>query len=147
MKKAGLFALLGFTGVTSCNQPQVGDQLVEYGCPTADYKVLGTVKDSAGKPIKGIQVVTEETFRDKSVLRDTTYSDANGNFSLQKSDFPLERTLNVIFNDVDGVENGGEFESKTVSEVEYKQDKKGSGWYHGSFTAEDNAQLDKKASE
>lgn len=120
---------------------------MEYGCPNADYKVLGTVKDSAGKPIKDIQVVTEETFRDKSVLRDTTYSDANGNFSLQKSDFPLERTLNVIFNDVDGVENGGEFESKTVSEVEYKQDKKGEGWYHGSFTAEVDAQLDKKASE
>lgn len=147
MKKAGLFALLGFTGITSCNQPQVGDQLVEYGCPNADYKVLGTVKDSDGKPIKGIQVVTEETFRDKSVLRDTTYSDANGTFSLQKSDFPLERTLNVIFNDVDGVENGGEFESKTVSEVKYTQDKKGSGWYHGSFTAEVNTQLDKKASE
>lgn len=57
MKKAGLFALLGFTSITSCNQSQVGDQLVEYGCPNADYKVLGTVKDSAGKPIKDIQVV------------------------------------------------------------------------------------------
>ena len=147
MKKAGLFALLGFTGITSCNLPQVGDQPVEYGCPSADYKVLGTVKDSAGKPIKGIQVVTEETIRNDTVLRDTTYSDANGNFSLQKNDFPVERTLNVIFNDVDGAENNGHFESKTISGVEYKQDKKGEGWYHGSFTAEVNAQLDKKASE
>lgn len=139
---SGIFSILGFAGVTSCDTTAC-----EYGCPNADYIVMGSVKDGNGKPIKGIQVVAQQTYSAKTVQRDTLYSDEKGQFSLSKNESPSDRSLDVIFNDVDGVDNGGEFKSKTVSKVKYEQTKKGKSWYQGEFTATVNAELNKKASE
>ena len=108
---------------------------------------MGSVKDGNGKPIKGIQVVAEQTYSGKTVQRDTLYSDEKGQFSLSKNEHPLYRSLDVIFNDVDGADNGGEFESKTASKVKYERTKKGKDWYEGEFTATANVVLNKKASE
>ena len=146
---SGIFSILGFAGVTSCDKISgIGTRSCEYGCPNADYKIMGTVQDDNGKPIKGIQVVAEQTYSAKTIQRDTLYSDEKGQFSLSKNEFPLDRSLDVIFNDVDGADNGGEFESKTASKVKYEQTKKGDKrWYDGEFTATVNVELNKKASE
>lgn len=146
---SGIFSILGFAGVTSCDKiPGISTGSCEYGCPNADYIVMGSVKDGNGKPIKGIQVVAQQTYSGKTVQRDTLYSDAKGQFSLSKNEHPLYRSLDVIFNDVDGADNGGEFESKTASKVKYEQTKRGDKrWYDGEFTATVNVELNKKASE
>ena len=47
-----LMGLLGFTG---CGK--IGVFRDEYGCPTADFKLVGDVKDAKGKGIEGIRVV------------------------------------------------------------------------------------------
>lgn len=145
---SGIFSILGFAGVTSCDKiPGIPTGRCEYGCPNADYKIMGSVKDGNGKPIKGIQVVAQQTYSATTVQRDTLYSDEKGQFSLSQNDFPSDRSLDVIFNDVDGAGNGGEFESKTASKVKYEQTKKGKSWYKGEFTATANVELNKKASE
>lgn len=57
---SGIFSILGFAGVTSCDKiPGIPTGRCEYGCPNADYKIMGSVKDGNGKPIKGIQVVAQ----------------------------------------------------------------------------------------
>lgn len=145
---SGIFSILGFAGVTSCDKiPGIPTGRCEYGCPNADYKIMGSVKDGNGKPIKGIQVVAQQTYSATTVQRDTLYSDEKGQFSLSQNDFPSDRSLDVIFNDVDGAGNGGKFESKTASKVKYEQTKKGKSWYKGEFTATANVELNKKASE
>ena len=138
----GLLALLGFS---SCDK--IGNNACEYGVPNADYKVLGTVTDEAGNPLKGIQVAKEEIKKgDELPIRDTVYTDENGKYTFAANGFPIERTVNVTFNDIDGAANGGEFESKTVKGAVYEQIKKGdSNWYDGEFSATVNAELKKKA--
>lgn len=137
----GLLALLGFS---SCDK--IGDEPCEYGTPNADYKMMGTVTDEAGNPLKGIQVAKEELDKgNKYPLRDTVYTDASGKFSFSANYFPLDRTVNVTFNDIDGSENGGEFESQTITGVVYEKTKESDqGWYKGEFTANVNAELKKK---
>ena len=86
---SGIFSILGFAGVTSCDKiTGIGTGCGEYGCPNADYIVMGSVKDGNGKPIKGIQVVAEQTYSGKTVQRDTLYSDEKGQFSLSKNEHP-----------------------------------------------------------
>ena len=56
----GVLALLGFGG---CNKEEIidngGSMLSMYGQPTAVFKMLGTVKNQSGKPVKGIRVVID----------------------------------------------------------------------------------------
>lgn len=136
----GLLALLGFS---SCDG--IGPKC-EYGTPNADYKVLGTVTDEAGNPLKGIQVAKEETAKGRDyTLRDTVYTDEGGKYLFEDNASPAERAVNMTFNDIDGAANGGEFESMTVKDVAYEQTKKGSGnWYDGEFMTTVNAELRKK---
>ena len=47
-----LMGLLGFTG---CGK--LGIFRTEYGCPNADFKLVGDVKDAKGRGIEGIRVV------------------------------------------------------------------------------------------
>ena len=51
---SGVLVLLGFT---ACDSDGPGNELCEYGTPSADYQVKGKVLDQTGKPIKGVQVV------------------------------------------------------------------------------------------
>ena len=75
----GLLTLLGFSG---CER--IGIIRCEYGVPSADFKLVGDVKDAKGKGIEGIRVVftpypdaPEEQQKWES---DTLYSDAQGHF-------------------------------------------------------------------
>ena len=46
---SGVLVLLGFT---ACDSDGPGNELCEYGTPSADYQVKGKVLDQTGKPIK-----------------------------------------------------------------------------------------------
>ncbi len=112
-----------------------------YGSPTAEYKVSGTVKNSLGGKLGGIQVVSvygESTWK----RTDTTYTDSSGKFSGTMRTYPSDQ-VQLVFNDVVGSKNG-EYESKTVS-VTPKKTGKGDGlWFHGTYEVSASVTLRKK---
>ena len=74
-----LLTLLGFTGCA-----KIGIFRNEYGCPNADFKLVGEVKDAKGKGIEGIRVVFKpyplEQDEGNRYRYDTLYTDAQGHF-------------------------------------------------------------------
>lgn len=139
--------LLTALGFSSCDGNVIGGGREEYGCPNADYRLLGNVTDESGKPIKNIQVAAEFQVSEKDPKyfdRDTLYTDANGSFDKTVNTFPNDYTVKVTFNDIDGSANDGDFESSSLS-VTPVQTKKGNGnWYNGVFSAQADAKLKKK---
>ena len=143
-----LMGLLGFTG---CGK--LGIFRLEYGCPNADFKLVGTVKDGNGKGIEGIRVVftpypdaPEEQQKWES---DTLYSDAQGHFEKErlKHDWPDgAQKAAVKFEDVDGTAHGT-FKTKvlTGSELTVEQTKNGDKhWYSGQYTIQADAVLEEE---
>ncbi len=149
----GILSVLGFSG---CEV--IGFGRVEYGQPHADFKVLGEVTDTAGKPIEGIRVVSRRHWHLKNspgviydrndgyLPYDTLYTDANGRF--EKVYGPWENTIvpqdvEFILDDVDGEDNGGRYISQQLT-GEVKQTKKGDGnWYDGAFESEISVKMEK----
>ena len=122
-----LTALLAMLGYESCslNSPD------EYGTPTVDYQVKGFVTDLLGTPIQGIRVRAPYNFdgsEGQNVL-----TDENGRFELDEFHSGLNDKL--IVEDIDGEDNGGEFQSDTIKvwDLPKKQIEKGSGWYEGKY--------------
>ena len=124
-----LFALLGF-GAVACDNG-MHDQ-VEYGCPTMTFSLKARVIDEEGNPIAGIEVQTKG-----HVFYADNYSDAEGNIDLTTGMWP-NINIDVIFTDVDGEENGGEFEALELNIADkVEQVKEGSGsWYEGGYKAD-----------
>lgn len=143
-----LLTLLGFSG---CER--IGIIRCEYGVPSADFKLVGDVKDTKGKGIEGIRVVftpypdaPEEQQKWES---DTLYSDAQGHFVKErlKHGWPdgVERAA-VKFEDVDG-DARGSFKTKVLnrSELTVEQTKKGDKhWYSGEYTIQADAVLEEE---
>ena len=123
---------------------------VEYGCPNVDYTIKGTVCDESGRPVEGIRVVVHRAFppKDGVILdnmifaKDTLYTDSEGKAGYSRNDFS-SGIATVYLDDVDGEKNG-EFESMTISDINAKQTKKGSGWYDGAYEASFDATLKAK---
>lgn len=139
-----LLGLLGFCGsfVVACRK--------EYGCPSADFRLTGDVKDAKGKGIEGIRVVFRPVADENDTWEnDTLYSDANGHFEKErlKHDWPDDaQNASVKFEDMDGTANGS-FKTKilTRDELSVEQGKKGDGnWYSGTFTIRANAVLEEE---
>ena len=143
-----LGALLGVLGFEGCKD--IGIFRAEYGQPHADYKLLGYVTDDKGKAIPGIRVVfAPRTDDPDGWYNDTLYTDTRGHFEKErlKYSWPDELQNTVIrYEDVDGAENGS---YKTLElkreDFQVKQTKKGDkNWYHGSFTIQADAILEKE---
>ena len=136
-----LLGILGFSGcfVTACKK--------EYGCPNADFKLVGNVKDSEGKGIEGIRVVFRAIPEDQGIRNDTVYSDARGHFEKERltHNWPDgARTATVKFEDVDGGANGS-YKTRILShdELNVEQTRKGDrNWYSGEFTIHADAVLE-----
>lgn len=146
---SGVLAMLGFAGCANS-----ADASCEYGMPMVDYRVTGEVKDESGKPLPGIQVIVkDEALLGKEGAKpyqryegDTIYTDSKGAFQSAMIVSSYLKEQEVIFNDVDGKENGGEFESvkMSVDDLESKRIKKGDGWYSGEYELKAKVQLKKK---
>ena len=125
-----LLALLGF-GAGACDNGW-GDPVPEYGCPHMTFSLKARVIDEAGKPIEGIEVQT----RNGDFYMDN-FSDAEGNIDLNVSMWP-DTNIDLVFTDVDGAENGGEFETLNLNIADkVEQVAEGSGsWYEGGYKAD-----------
>lgn len=117
-----------------------------YGEPHADFKAIGTVSDETGKPIEGIRVAVQQHRHyenSESVIydqndwydNDTLFTDSKGRY-VGEERFQCAEQVTVVFEDIDGGENGGEFE-KAEANPKVTQTKKGDkNWYNGAFQAE-----------
>ena len=117
-----------------------------YGQPHADFKALGSVKDEAGKPVEGIRVSIAQKglYTAERDANDTVYTDAKGAFLVSKSVFSGPESVSIVFEDVDGVENGGEFRT-TEANPDVVQTKKGDkAWYGGAFEVKADVKMKKK---
>ena len=126
-----LLALIGF-GAGACDHGSMDDVVAEYGCPHINFSFKARVIDEAGKPIEGIEVQT----RNGDFYMDN-FSDAEGNIDLKVGMWP-DTNIDVIFTDVDGELNGGEFETLELNIADkVEQVAEGSGsWYEGGYKAE-----------
>ena len=139
---SALLGVLGFSGCfsTACRK--------EYGCPSADFKLVGEVKDANGKGIEGIRVVFRAVEDEQETWEnDTLYSDAKGHFERERlrHDWPDDaQQASIKFEDVDGSVHGS-FKTKILSrsEMTVEQTKTGSGnWYSGKYTITAEAVLE-----
>lgn len=140
-----LLTMLGFSSMVSCDG-DIKQHADMYGTPSADYEIKGKVLDADGDPIKGIKI-TMKRDDNNPIPFDMAqgFSLDNGEYKLQTKTFPLEEFI-LTAEDIDGAENGGEFEEKTVeldfSKIEYTGDK--GAWYKGKKSLEQDIVLEEK---
>lgn len=124
-----LLGLLGLSAV-SCDRP---DNLNAYGTPHVVFSLKARVVDEQGNPIKGIEVDANEHYwaNDKGYSDDEGYIDVFGNV-------PPGNQYKVRFIDVDGAENGGEFETLEldIRDKVVKVADNPHGWCEGEYKAE-----------
>ena len=63
----------------------------------ADFKITGTVTNESGGTVNGVKVL---------MMYDSTYTDANGDYSITTEDIPTDQTFPIQFIDIDGDDNG-----------------------------------------
>jgi putative lipoprotein (rSAM/lipoprotein system) len=141
--------LLGSFGMFSaCND----EMPLEYGMPHADFEIKGTVtNNTTSQPIQNIRVVRPHFPDVESECEctprpgDTIYTDKNGQYAFAFRDSPGPN-YRLKFEDVDGEDNGGLFETKEIEGkfIQNDQVKKGDGrWYNGKFVKIEDAALNR----
>ncbi len=140
-----LSALLTLLGFSSCG----GDEPVEYGSPSVDFTVKGTVTDQDSNPLQGIKVSTVSTRYGEYV--DTvasTLTDANGQYELPKvNDVAIDYGNTLVAEDIDGEANGGDHATVTTQfkDLPRTQTAKGYGnWYDGEYVVTGDIRMNKK---
>jgi putative lipoprotein (rSAM/lipoprotein system) len=141
--------LLGFTGMfTACKQEfdcsanyftdvntyQPSDSIgwVEYGPLPVDFEIRGKVTNKASsQPISGIRIIHEKF---GNIKNDTIYTDSEGKYTYRLiGNLPYYAegpVCHLIFEDIDGEENGGKFATKEEDVTFTSKDKAEScdGW-------------------
>lgn len=107
-------SVIGVLGFSSCEEHSD-----EYGTPITTFRYWGTVTDEAGNPIEGINVIMSGNIlgmpnvklkTESYMFDEETCVFYTGIFS--SSDTHIET---IDFVDVDGEENGGDFQSVTIT--------------------------------
>ena len=100
----------------------------------ADYRIMGTVTDQKGNPVKGARVAVDPLAEEWA--RDTVYTNVKGEYIKTIHDgadygSTLPR-LKVKIEDVDGLDNGGVFQTKELRIEDFTVEKtkeESGGWY------------------
>ncbi|MDE6374226.1 MAG: radical SAM-associated putative lipoprotein [Alistipes sp.] len=125
-----LLSALGFSA--ACDKENEPNQVCMYGTPRIDFRIQGKVTDPAGNPIPGIEIRNE----DRSYGKDNTaLTDEKGLYDISGSAFSPE--FNLSFHDIDGPENGGDFETETLSVKFTDEELTAPGsdsWFNGTYT-------------
>lgn len=139
-----IISLLGFSGCSKEEQ-----MVCMYGTPTADYKAEGSVTDEEGNPIEGIKVKVElRGYYNNPSETKSVYSGGDGQFITPQ--YSNQEIISLTAIDIDGGNNGGEFEDKTINLQGIKPtlDKSNAdGWYQGVKTYNVDIQLTKKSAD
>ncbi|MBR4995981.1 MAG: radical SAM-associated putative lipoprotein [Alistipes sp.] len=134
-------------GFSSCKDAEPDDIYFAYGTPTCDYKISGVVKNEKYKPIPGINVVFQA--RKGGIMQDVLVmeTDKDGKFETDYFDSEDIYITEIKFIDIDGEENYGDFEEKSIRAwgMTRNQVEEGDGdWYSGKFDLYDEIRLKKK---
>lgn len=107
----------------------------EYGVPVMEYRMSGKVVDSvSGEPIKGIAVTHDNPVVSYDSY-DAVYTEDDGSFVIESDGFPSDM-MNLKFTDVDGDDNGGDYQTKEMT-VSLSRAEAGEGnWDYGDYSAE-----------
>jgi len=150
---AGILSILGFSG---CDDVDGGGGMVEYGTPTANFKVSGKVLDSNGNGLQGIQVTvprvdhcqrTTATFiPDQPVIpvevRDTFYTKADGRFEYDYPGFPSDTVrIQMKFEDVSASKYASDSTAVSFLGTDLEG---GKGWNQGAAEKEIEIKLKEK---
>lgn len=114
-----------------------------YGTPIVEFSVKGRVLDADANPIPNIEVTWAGNTYGKAVTSE------DGTFEYRNEDVGFEMNdVTLTFTDVDGEENGGDFETEEV-QVPLTQIDPGDGnWDNGEYSATDVVVvLDRKSAE
>ena len=157
---AAVLVLLGFA---SCEKAFNGIFVpVEYGSPSVDFKVKGTVTDEDEKPLEGIRVIVRREANNQPRSNqsyvddygryhlyggdDTLYTDVKGKYESSVMDAFAVAEQKVYFDDVDGNANGAfKSDSVLVRTAPQKKFKDSEGnWYAGGYEYTVDVKLKKK---
>lgn len=124
----------------------------EYGCPYADFEAKGVVIDEDGNGIQGIRVVISAEYPNPNYtgapLADTLWTKHSGEYITGESyiddDFAYMDSVKLEFEDVDGQENGGEFQNVTIEVPVFKVKEGDGNWYDGAYETGANVTMIKK---
>ncbi|MBK5195221.1 MAG: radical SAM-associated putative lipoprotein [Proteiniphilum sp.] len=112
------------------------DPVAEYGVPSADFKVKGTVKSAVtGKGISNIRVIVKEPY---SMKGDTTYTAVSGDYSMEVKHI-IGFPVTLYADDVDDTVNGEyKSDSLVVNWDDVTRIKEGdNNWYDGVYEKKD----------
>ena len=142
----GLFSCTDKAKETGCDcgSYRKGSLVPEYGAPAAycSFEIKAKVTDNSSKPIKNIRIVNQY----KPYYADTLYTDNNGNATFQFNDGGNGHYVLQV-EDIDGIANGGEFESKDVTVIftsANKIEEGNGGAYNGKYSKTENIKLSQK---
>lgn len=134
--------ILGVIGLVSC------EPMAEYGTPNADFQIKGTITDSVtNAPLKNIRVIRR--FVKNPLYGDTIYTDADGKYNMNFNDFPVDNPqFTLKIEDVDGMQNGGEFAGRElitkITSADWVDDGD-DNWYYGKAVKNQDIKLQYKA--
>ena len=105
-------SVIGLLGFSSCEEHSD-----EYGTPIINFRYWGTVTDEAGNPIEGINVIMSGNIlgMPNVKLKTESYDGEKYNFSTGIFSTADTHIATIDFVDVDGEENGGDFQSVTIT--------------------------------
>lgn len=148
--------VVGLLGFATCGKIE---NIIEspdmYGEPYADFKVLGSVTGENGDPIEGIRVaVTRHNHYENTPYviydqndwyeYDTLFTDDKGAYLLKTIIFEGPDDVRIVFEDVDGEDHGGTFETVEATPPVRQTNKADHAWYGGAFEAEADVVMKKQ---
>ena len=144
-----IMSVISLLGFSACSVIDNQTEMCMYGTPTVDYKAEGSVTDEDGNPVKGIEVkvaLTDWKQETATANGGIVYSGKNGSFTT--AEYDDEPLFSLTVTDVDGAENGGEFESQVIDLTKMKpvlDETNAKGWYRGVYVYNVQIQLTKKS--
>lgn len=134
-----LTVVLTVLGFSACSPK------VEYGQPIADFRLRATVVDRTTKdPVRDIlaKVVLNRDYYNSPLLFQT---DNDGFFYTDIKIDPLDQKIKVIWQDIDGVDNGTYAKDSLEFEIKREDFKGGDNrWNYGTQTKEMTIEIDKE---
>ena len=123
-----MLTLLGFGAVVGCEEYEEVPA-PEYGTPYVEFRVSSRVVDEAGKPIKGIALMSADMGSYSIAV-----SSSEGVIEAAAISSSVPRELRFV--DIDGMENGGEFKTLNLDVTdEFELIEEGEGWKEGTYEA------------
>mgnify|MGYP003533833528 FL=1 len=112
-------SVIGMLGFSSCEEHSD-----EYGTPITNFRYWGIVTDEAGNPIEGINVIMSGNIlgMPNVKLKTESYDGEKYNFSTGIFSTADTHIATIDFVDVDGEENGGDFQSVTITPQDMVQE-------------------------